>query len=91
MIIASSKVHVHVSGPKPKVSEACFDDLMGVYSFKPSKGEPKTIKEMRKLAEAETTDPEKLRVSMVWAKKQFYDYNIEVDLSQIPFSYPCTA
>ena len=51
-------------GPKPKVTEDAFEDLLGSHQFTGSKSkEPLTIKEMRKEELARETDPETLRVS----------------------------
>lgn len=49
-------------GPKPNVSEDTFSDLLGGHSFTKVSNEPKTMKEMRKAALAETVDPDVLKV-----------------------------
>ena len=48
-------------GPKPKVSEDAFEDLLGGHSFT-AKKEPKTIKEMRKNIDVKDMDPDRLKV-----------------------------
>lgn len=51
------------SGPKPKASDANFDDLLSGQGFagtKEKKG-PRTIAEMRKEEMAKEMDPEKLK------------------------------
>lgn len=49
-------------GPKPSVNENTFSDLLGGHSFTKPSNEPKTMKEMRKAALAETVDPDVLKV-----------------------------
>lgn len=50
------------AGPKPKVSEDAFTDLLGGHTFVSNKKEPRTIKEMRKELDARATDPATLKV-----------------------------
>lgn len=53
-----------VQGPKPRASEANFDDLLSGQGFsgtKEKKG-PRTIAEMRKEEMAKEMDPEKIKV-----------------------------
>src|SRR6218665_1090760 len=50
------------SGPKPKVAETAFEDLLGGHTFTSTKKEPRTIKEMRKTLDATSTDPDTLKV-----------------------------
>ncbi|CAD5112095.1 DgyrCDS1335 [Dimorphilus gyrociliatus] len=49
-------------GPKPNVSEDTFSDLLGGHAFTKPSNEPRTMKEMRKAALAETVDPDVLKV-----------------------------
>ncbi|KAK2189329.1 hypothetical protein NP493_109g06017 [Ridgeia piscesae] len=50
-------------GPKPKVSENAFEDLLGTHNFTSSKkDEPRTIKDMRREIDAKDMDPETLKV-----------------------------
>ena len=57
-------------GPKPKVTQDAFEDLLGGHSFA-KKNEPRTMKEMRK-DETKITDPEVLKVS------QFTDFGLVI-------------
>ena len=50
-------------GPKPKVSEDAFEDLLGGHSFASTKKEPRTIKEMRKELDVRDLDPDQLKVN----------------------------
>ncbi|KAL5021015.1 hypothetical protein ScPMuIL_000170 [Solemya velum] len=55
-------------GPKPKVAEATFDDLLGDHSFSSQKGnDPKTLSDMKKNQLAQEMDPDKLKI-MEWIK-----------------------
>ena len=51
-------------GPKPRATDANFDDLLSGQGFTGSKEKkgPKTIAEMRKEEMAKEMDPEKLKV-----------------------------
>ena len=52
-----------LSGPKPKVSENAFEDLLGNHKFTSSKkDEPRTIKDMRREIDAKDMDPDTLKV-----------------------------
>ena len=52
-----------VTGPKPKVSESTFEDLLGTHTFGTTrKDEAKTINSMRKAIDIKEMDPEKLKV-----------------------------
>jgi len=63
------------SGPKPKVSENAFEDLLGTHNFTSSKkDEPRTIKDMRREIDAKDMDPETLKV-----------------LFTVSYSVPCTT
>ena len=57
-------------GPKPKLSESVFDDLMGGFVSSSKKDEPLTIKEMRHDKLVKETDPEKLAISEWTAGKE---------------------
>ncbi|KAK0155192.1 putative tyrosine-protein phosphatase auxilin [Merluccius polli] len=61
---AGQKAPVGMAAPKPKVSDANFDDLLSGQGFcgtKEKKG-PRTIAEMRKEEMAKEMDPEKLKI-----------------------------
>lgn len=54
------------AGPRPKVSENDFKDLLGQHSFTSKKdAEPKTIADMRRKQLEEDTDPDKLKVNQL--------------------------
>lgn len=53
------------TGPKPKVSEDAFEDLLpGGHTFSATKKESRTIKEMRREIDAKDLDPDQLKVCM---------------------------
>jgi len=55
-----------VTGPKPKVSEDAFEDLLGGHTFSAAqKKEPRTIKEMRREIDAKDLDPDQLKVRTI--------------------------
>lgn len=55
-----------LSGPKPKVSENAFEDLLGNHKFTSNKkDEPRTMKDMRREIDAKDMDPETLKVLYV--------------------------
>jgi len=49
------------AGPRPKVSENAFEDLLGGHSFS-GKKEPKTMKELRKYLDVRDMDPDQRKV-----------------------------
>jgi len=52
------------AGPRPKVSENAFEDLLGGHSFS-GKKEPKTMKELRQCMDVRDMDPEQRKVNIV--------------------------
>lgn len=62
-------LHQSLPVPKPKVSDANFDDLLSGQGFagtKEKKG-PRTIAEMRKEEMAKEMDPEKLKAGAIFS------------------------
>ena len=53
-----------LTGPKPKLGQDAFEDLLGTSGFAASakKNEPKTMKDMRKDKEYRALDPDEIKV-----------------------------
>ena len=64
------KAAVAFAGPRPKVSEDAFDDLLGGHSFS-GKKEPKTMKELRKDMDVRDMDPDQRKVESVKCQLKF--------------------
>lgn len=61
-------------GPKPKVSEDAFEDLLGSTKFTGKKSnEPKTIGAMRKADICQDMDPDKVKVNLHFHLPIFYE------------------
>jgi len=58
------------AGPRPKVSENAFEDLLGGHSFT-GKKEPKTMKELRKSMDVRDMDPDQRKVLLVMVLNKF--------------------
>lgn len=62
----NSSVLCRTAGPKPKVKEDDFEDLLSTQGFasRPDKKGPRTIAEMRRQEITKDIDPLKLQVSL---------------------------
>ena len=80
-----------LAGPRPKVSENAFEDLLGGHSFT-GKKEPKTMKELRKNMDVRDMDPDQRKVLLmidvtVTIKISLID--VISELTEMPFIFHC--